>query len=262
MYTPNQFHETARTAAREGGAILKQYFETDLAVQFKEDNTVVTRADTESERAVRTIIEQAFPDHAILGEEEGLTTHTSPYRWIIDPLDGTANFVNSIPLFAVSVALEHDGVLLASAVYNPITDSLYSAERGGGVLWNDRPVHVSENTNDTAMISLGQSTRTEDRTLAKKLFVHADQYVKRVRHLASASLELAYVARGGTEGYINLGTKPWDYAAGYLLVQEAGGTITRLDGTPCDHTEPYFIASNGIIHPSLIRLVHDVQHVK
>lgn len=157
----------------------------------------------------------------------------------------------------MSVALAYKGEPIVAAIYNPITDSLFSAEKGKGVFWNGRSVRVSENPANLAMITFGMSSKPEDQKEMKRMFAGSKTYVRRVRHLGSIALELAYLARGGTEGCINLGTKIWDYAAGQLLVREAGGMITDLSGNPCDYDEPYFIASNGIVHPALVELVRE-----
>ena len=143
---------------------------------------------------------------------------------MIDPLDGTANFLNGIPIFAVSIALVHRGVPIVGVVYGPVTDSLYAGERGKGVEWNGKKVTVSDDGAEHAMISFGPGKK--EKAHLNKLFLNAEQFVKSKRYLACAALDLAYVARGGTEGFICLGLNKWDYAAGALLIEEAGGKVT------------------------------------
>jgi len=137
-------YDIAIQAARGGGAILMQYFQkTGLEREIKDDKSFVTAADTESEEEIVSVIRAAYPDHDIVGEESGELGNASAYQWVIDPLDGTTNFVNGIPLFAVSIAVLKDGVPVVGVVYNPATDAMYSAEKGSGLRWNDKPAQVS-----------------------------------------------------------------------------------------------------------------------
>jgi len=252
--------DTAIEAAKEAGEILKSYFETSLEKRLKDDKSIVTEADEKAEASIIEIIKTKYPDHGFWGEESGKQNAQAEYVWVIDPLDGTNNFVNGIPLFATSIGLVRNNVPVAAAVYNPVTDSMFSAEQGKGAWWNGKTMHVSEQGADTAMITIGTSSKAEDKELVHKCFVASKDYVKSVRYLGSAVLELAYLARGGTEGVLNIGTKKWDYAAGSLLVLEAGGAITDFQGKPWDFSQNYFIASNGVIHPHLVRLMQDIQH--
>lgn len=247
--------ETAIEAAKEGGGVLRKYFETNLQRETKEDSSIVTIADREAEEKIVEIIKARYPEHGFLGEEGGETDTGSEYSWVIDPLDGTRNFVNGIPIFAVSIALLKGNEHVASVVYNPLTDALFSAEKGKGSFCNGSQFHVSEQGAKEALVTIGTSIRKENKELVAKFFSHATDYVGAVRYLGSAVLELAYLARGGTEGFINVGTKKWDYAAGTLLVLEAGGTITDFEGCPWDLSNNYFLASNGVIHPALLELV-------
>jgi myo-inositol-1(or 4)-monophosphatase len=254
--------DTAMKAAKEAGAILERYFETSLEKRLKDDNSIVTEADEKAEEKIIENITRMYPDHGILGEESGKQTGAGEYTWIIDPLDGTQNFVNGIPLFAVSIGVVRENMPVVGVVYNPITDTLFYAEQGKGAYWNGHKIRVSAQELNTAMITIGTSSKPEDKDLVRKCFAAANGYVKSVRYLGSAVLELAYLARGGTEGFLNIGTKPWDYAAGSLLVLEAGGTITGFTGGAWNFTNNYFIASNGVIHSSLLQLMETVQHEK
>jgi myo-inositol-1(or 4)-monophosphatase len=249
--------ETAIQAAKEGGEIVKSYFETALVRRTKEDSSIVTEADEKTEQKIVEVIKRKYPDHAFLGEEGGETATGSEYSWVIDPIDGTRNFVNGIPMFAISIALVKGNEHVASVIYNPLTDALFSAEKGGGSFCNGRQFYVSEQSAKTALITIGTSIQEKDKVLVAKFFSHSRAYVGSVRYLGSAALELAYLARGGTEGFVNIGTKKWDYAAGTLLVLEAGGTITDFEGNPWDLRQNYFLASNGIIHPQLVELAKE-----
>lgn len=245
--------EVAILAAKAGGTILKDYFETSVEHEEKDDNSFVTEADKRSEATIRGILTREFPDHNILGEEEGYDDKQSAYSWIIDPLDGTTNFMNAIPIFCVSLALMRGGDVVVAAVYNPVTASLFCATKGGGARWNGRRVHVSGNETKNVIVTFGKSSKKEDAAHVNTLFVAIQKYGYKVRHLGSAALELAYLARGGTEGFVNCGTRLWDYAAGALLVLEAGGTITDWKGEKWKSSERYFVASNGRVHEHLLK---------
>lgn len=244
--------EVAERAVRAGGEILKANFETLLVCEQKKDQSFVTAADKDSEREVVRVIKETFPNVCILGEECGVVEGTSSDRWVIDPLDGTANFMNAIPIFCVSLALVRDNAVVVAAIYNPITDTVFTATVGEGAFVDGVPMCVSDDTKKNVVVTFGKSSKKEDGEGVNTLFVEMQRAGFRVRYLGSAALELAYLARGGTDGYVNLGTNLWDYAAGVLLVQEAGGTITTLDGGKWTLDEQYFVASNGKIHPTLV----------
>ncbi|MDO8564775.1 MAG: inositol monophosphatase [bacterium] len=253
-----QLLNTAIRAAQKGGEVVARYYETGVAREVKDDKSFVTRADKEAEEAIITEIKSQFPDHGFLGEESGKTMGASEYTWVIDPLDGTSNFVNGIPIFGVSVAVLQQGSPVAAAVYQPVGNTLYSAEKGKGTYWNGKPVRVSNGDAQHAMISFGPGKKEKERL--NRIFSRVESYVKTKRYLGSAALELAFLARGGTEGFICLGLNSWDYAAGVLIVEEAGGLITHLDGTPWKFGDgDSFIASNGKIHDKLVSLVASVK---
>ena len=239
----------------KGGEVLSHYFEmTSLERDIKDDKSFATKADTESERAIVSVIEKAFPDHGFLGEEGTDIRPDAEYRWVIDPLDGTNNFVNGIPLFAISIAATVNGVPVISVVYNPITRSLYAAEKGKGATYNGKPVRVSDQKPEMGIITFGPGSKVKD--LLNELMSGTERAsFKSKRYLGATALELGYVARGGTEAYVCLGLKKWDYAAGVLLIQEAGGTVTDFSGGEWNLDIPFFIASNGVAHQAALALV-------
>lgn len=241
------------TAARAAGIILREYFETPLGEEQKMDRSFVTRADKESEAAIIATLARAFPDYGVLGEESGEHIGSGDDRFVIDPLDGTANFMNAIPIFAVSIAHMKGARVMNAVVSNPITDTIFSASRGRGAFVNDAPMRVSDDTKKNVVVTFGKSSKREDGERVNTLFVATQKDGFRVRYLGSAALELAYLARGGTDGYFNVGTHLWDYAAGTLLVEEAGGSITDFSGKPWSAEERYFVASNGKIHDTLVK---------
>lgn len=251
--------EVATAAARKAGALTLRYFEeAGLAREVKDDKSFVTAADTEADAVIVEEIRRQFPDHGILSEESEERTSSSPYRWVIDPLDGTANFVNGIPLFAVSIAVLESGVPVAGVVYQPVGDSLYAAEKGKGFLWRGKPARVSDGGSEHAMVSFGPSKKEKHRL--NQMLSNAEAFVKSKRYLGCTALELGFVARGGTEGFVCIGLNKWDYAAGVLLVEEAGGMITDFEGKPWVFgTSDYFIASNGKVHDALLALAKKAQ---
>lgn len=249
--------ETAIEAAKTAGAILDRYFEmTGLEREIKDDKSFVTKADKEAEAAVVTIIRERYPDHGILGEEGADVNLDAQYQWVIDPLDGTANFVNGIPIFAVSIGILHKGEPFIGVVYNPVTESLYAGEKGKGATYNGKPCRVSDQAADAGIVTFGPARKETERFL--KLFVTAKQkHFKSVRFLGSTALEMGYVARGGTEAFVCTGLSLWDFAAGKLLIAEAGGRVTDYQGQIADVKENYFVASNGVAHDAVLALVAD-----
>ncbi len=246
--------DVAISAARKAGAITLRYFETSVEREEKDDKSFVTRADKEAEASILGEIKKHFPEHSILSEESGAEKKKSEFEWVVDPLDGTGNFVNGIPLFAISIAVVKNGVPVVAVVYQPVGDSLYTAEKGKGTTWKGKPVKVSDGGSEHALITFGPGKKEKVRL--NQLFARVEQFVKSKRYLGCTALELAYVARGGTEGYICLGLNRWDYAAGVLLVAEAGGTLSQFDGAPWQFgASDYFIASNGKVHTTLLELV-------
>jgi len=241
-------------AARRGGEVLLKYFEmTGLEREIKEDKSFVTKADKESETAIIDIVQRELPEHGFLGEEGHDINPGAEYRWIVDPLDGTTNFVNGIPLFAVSIGILHENDVVAAVVYNPVTRSLYAAEKGKGATYNGKLAKVSVQPAEMGCVTFGPGKKDKERL--NVLFSKSEQFVKSKRYLGGAALDLAYVARGGMEGFISIGLNKWDYAAGALLVQEAGGTITDFKGNPWTMEQNYFVASNGVAHSALLQLV-------
>ncbi|HCB35776.1 MAG: hypothetical protein A3H73_00640 [Candidatus Taylorbacteria bacterium RIFCSPLOWO2_02_FULL_50_120] len=245
--------DVAIEAAKKAGEVVLRHFETSIVRHVKADKSFVTAADMEAEAAILREIKKAFPGHSILCEESGAERQDSAYEWVIDPLDGTANFVNGIPLFAVSIATLQDGTPTAAVVYQPVGNSLYTAEKGKGTYWNGKRVKVSDGGGEHAMITFAPGKKEKKRL--NTLLGAAEQFVKSKRYLGCAALDLVYVARGGTEGTFFLGLNKWDYAAGVLLVKEAGGKITDFAGIPWTFgSSDFFIASNGVIHDDLLKL--------
>ncbi len=252
----NKSHELeiAIQAAQEAGKILEKYFETEILKEFKEDKSVVTLADRESEEIIKKIISEAFPTHSIFGEETGQTKNVGEHTWYIDPIDGTRNFANGIPFFAISIALEFEGDIVVGVVYNPVTKSLFYAEKGKGSYLNDKKINVSKDNLENAILVSGKGRNTKDRELARLIVHNLPEKFSGLttRDIGSCALDLAMLARGGFEVSVELGLSGYDFGAGILLVLEAGGMITGLDGGSWKFPEKYFVASNGIFHDKIV----------
>ena len=248
--------DTAIVAAKKGGEVLSRYFEmVGLEWELKDDKSFVTKADEEAEQAIVSHIREQYPDHGFLGEEGSHTKTDAEYVWVIDPLDGTKNFLNGIPLFAVSIALLRRREVIAAVVYNPTTRSLYAAERGRGATYNGKKITVSKQPAEMGIVTFGPGQK--DKETLNRFFAASENFFKSKRYLGATALELGYVARGGTEAFVCIGLKKWDYAAGALLVSEAGGTLTDYKGGAWNIEENYFLASNGVAHDALMKLVGD-----
>lgn len=247
--------ETAIEAAKKGGEVALKYFETELEHEIKDDKSFVTIADKETEAAIIGVLKEKFPDHSFLAEETGESGSKSEYMWVIDPIDGTANFVNGLPLWAISIGLVKNGEVIAAVIYNPVINLLVHAEKGKGLWCDGVRLHVSAQGKDKAMITVGVGKAPGVKDQLAALFRESPKFIKTYRYVGSAALELALLARGGTEAFISLGNSKWDYAAGVLLVQEGGGKITGLKGKPWHFEENYFIASNGVVHNEILELI-------
>lgn len=229
-----------------------------LQVSRKGPGDFVSQADLQAERLLRTELQKARPDYGFMLEEGGeIPAKDGRHRWIIDPLDGTTNFLHGIPHFAISVALERDGDLIAGVVHNPVTHENFWAERGAGAFMNDRRLRVSGRSDlSSAVIGTGLpfiGVGDHPAYLAKLAKVMAA--TAGVRRMGAASLDLAFVAAGRFDAYFEYGLKPWDVAAGILLVREAGGFVTEISGKKGLITSPDFLAGSANMHGPLSLLL-------
>ena len=221
-------------AARVAGNIIAKGFEnqSELNVEAKGSNDFVTRIDKEAEQAIISKIQQSFPDHSFIGEEGGVVAGDDDFKWIIDPLDGTTNFIKGIPHFAVSIALMHKGRLDQAVIFDPIRGELFTASRGAGAQLNGFRIRASK-AKELDQTILATALPFKDKT---SLPAYIDSFTKiyskagDIRRCGSAALDLAYVAAGRYDGYWEKGVKPWDIAAGELMVREAGGLVTDYNG--------------------------------
>lgn len=248
--------------ARDAGRILAERFgRVSLQVTHKGDIDLVTESDLAAERLIVERIRSYYPRHSILAEEAGTVTRDerpSDYKWIIDPLDGTTNYAHGYPCFCVSIALEHKSEIIIGVIYDPIRDELFAAERGGGATLNGRRIRVSEIDDlNRALLCTGFPYDVRGRNNFARHFTNFIMTAQAVRRDGSAALDLAYVACGRFEGFWEEGLRPWDVAAGVLLVEEAGGRVSRYDGTPFNIYTPPIMSSNGLIHEAMMRVLQD-----
>ena len=240
--------------AREAGALLMEYFDKNIRIEYKGDADLVTAADRNSEKLIRERIRQTWPGHDVLGEEEGLRDTGSEYRWYVDPLDGTTNFAHGFPVFCVSMGLQHQGEMIAGVVYDPTRDELFAAERGQGATLNERPVHVSgTKLLKESLVGTGFPSHKRHKNPNIHFYHQITLRSHGARRAGSAALDLCYVACGRMDGFWEFNLNPWDTAAGVLTVQEAGGRVTNFSGGPFELNSREVLASNGFIHEELVR---------
>ena len=248
------FLTTAIEAAKAAGAIQLEGLRRRHRVEFKGEINLVTEVDRACEARILEIIRERFPDHDILTEESPQALRGSPYRWIVDPLDGTTNYAHGYPIFATSIALQHKGELVVGVVYDPTRQELFTALKGGGAWLNGERIRVSE----TKELRLGLLATgfpydlKEDPINNLDHFQNMMMHAQAVRRDGSAALNLCYVAAGRFDGFWELKLWPWDVAAGCLIVQEAGGTVTDFEGRTVDIYGLEIVASNGLIHRQMV----------
>lgn len=253
-----EISEVLSAAVKSGGAVIRDNFRGSFLVENKEGvNNLVTEIDKQAEAVIIECIRKAFPDHAILSEEIGQLATEADYRWVIDPIDGTVNFVHGIPICCVSIAVLYKDELLMGAVYNPMMEELFWAEAGKGAWLNKQPISVSSKDNfEKACLVTGfpyewpeggeHPVKVFERFILKKL---------PVRRLGSAALDLCWVACGRFDGFWEYQLNAWDVAAGILIVREAGGVVTNFSNTPSGLFDKEILATNGKIHESMRQLI-------
>jgi myo-inositol-1(or 4)-monophosphatase len=250
------YREFIEATAREAGALLRERIDDLHTIGYKGEINLVTEADRLSEALIVERIRGSFPDHGILTEESPEIANGSRFRWIVDPLDGTTNYAHGYPVFCVSIALEMEGMIHLGAVFDPMLDELFIAERGAGAFLNGRRLTVSREAKlSRSLLATGfpydlRENRNNNINYFDVMILNAQA----VRRAGSAALDLAYLAAGRFDGFWELKLAPWDMAAGWLLVEEAGGVVTDLHGDPFDLYSPHILASNGLIHSEMSRM--------
>lgn len=257
----NPFLKTAIEAARIGGDILLESMQQDETIQVtrKQKFDFVTQVDLRSEEAIVSYLRNQFPDHQILAEESGGSRDKDTFVWVIDPLDGTKNYIHNFPMFAVSVALLWGDEILVGAVLDPIRDELFYAEKDKGAYLNGSPIKVSENTDiSSCLIATGFPFRAKHLTGPYfTAFVSMFHQVSDLRRSGAAALDLAYVACGRLDGFWEIGLNLWDIAAGTLLVQEADGRVGGFFSEVDHLSTGNLIATSGKIHPEIQKHVQN-----
>jgi len=251
--------KTCEEAARQAGATLLDWM-GKTSVRYKGRADMVTEADLAAQEAIRGVVLGSFPEHSLLGEEDSPAQRAgrrTEYRWIADPLDGTTNYVHGVPHFAVSLALERNGVPLVGAIYDPLLEECFTAAAGQGAWMNGQPIRVSQVARlADALACTGFPYDLQRDSPDLLVFLEAAFCCQSMRRMGSAALNLCYLAAGRFDVIWNFATKIWDVAAGVLLVQEAGGVVTAPEGGPFLLEEARYIASaNPLLHEQLRQLV-------
>jgi myo-inositol-1(or 4)-monophosphatase len=246
-------------ATKAGAAQMQHFFNGAFKVTSKDGrNDLVTEADHAAEKAIFDVIQKHYPEHFILGEETGEIKTNSEYKWIVDPIDGTINFANGIPICCVSIAVEKEGEIILGAVYNPFMNEFFLAEKGSGAFLNDKKIIVSakDDVTKSCLVTGFPYTYLDTPNGPLQVFEKLIRKAIPVRRLGSAALDLCWVAASRFDGFYEHKLQPWDAAAGYLIVEEAGGLVTNFAGEKYSVYQPHILATNGKIHDALRAVIN------
>lgn len=249
--------DIAKEAALTAGKFLEKNYDRQTEIEFKGAIDLVTQKDRESQQMIYKIIKDSFPQHSILGEEDLNVEKDKELLWLIDPIDGTTNFAHSLPIFCVSIAFMEKGIPQVGVVYVPLLDELFHAVRGKGAFLNKKQIHVSKKT-ELGKSLLGTGFPYDRRVSEINNVDHFNKFIVRalcIRRMGSAAIDLCYTAAGRFDGYWELKLFPWDSAAGMLMVEEAGGTVTDFSGNPFDPFKKECLASNSHIHSQMLEVL-------
>ena len=251
--------EVAVAAARAAGEILRAGFGGEQSVRYKGEVDPVTEVDERAEKKIGGMLREAFPDYGILAEEGGAMPGGGEHRWIVDPLDGTVNYAHGLPVFCVSIALERAGELVLGVVHDPMREETYVAE-GGGATLNGSPIRVTDTAEMIrALVATGFPYDRDTMPAALDLFARFAVVTQGMRRLGSAALDVCYVAAGRFDAYYERGVRPWDIAAGALILEEAGGTVTDFRGEKLDLDGLEIVASNTALHPPIVDVTREAE---
>jgi myo-inositol-1(or 4)-monophosphatase len=251
--------DAAAEIAREAGSLLAELFTQPLEISYKSRSDLVTVADRRSEALIVGRLRGRFPDHAIVAEEGGNHRSSSDYCWYVDPLDGTTNYAHGYPIYAVSLGLAYRGEVIAGVVYDPTHNHMYSAERGAGAYLNNQRLHVSPTEKlSESLVATGFPPFGTNLDLNIQFYFHFTELSHGIRRAGSAALDLCNVAAGRFEGFWELKLNPWDKAAGTLLVTEAGGRVTDVQGGAFNVLGDDVFASNGLVHDQMLKVFAEV----
>ena len=247
---------TAIEAAKEAGRFLKYSVGRVRSIEMKqgEERNLVSEIDKGSEARIIEIIKRRYPHHAILAEESGASNASSDYKWVIDPLDGTTNFLHGVPIFCVTIGIEFKGEIVAGVVYDPNLDELFTAEKGSGAFLNGKRLKVTSTSKliESLLVTGFPYNIAQNPDNAIGHFVNLLVEGRGIRRLGSAAIDLSYVAAGRFDGFWEVNLNPWDMAAGVLFVREAGGKVTNFVGGESTIYEKQILATNGMIHQAMI----------
>lgn len=257
MNVSAQESSVALSAAVRAGTFIRKSLGKVKTTAYKGEINIVTDVDRSAEGIIVRSIQRAFPDHSIFSEEMGRDERDGEFTWIIDPLDGTTNFVRSFPFFCVSIALEQSGEILLGVIYDPMREELFFSRKGEGAFLNRKRIRVSRISRlSEGFLSTGFAYGV--RTAKNKNISNFSRFLKRslaIRRAGSAALDLSYVACGRFDGFWEMELHPWDCAAGILLVKEAGGKVSQFNGKKFDLRCKEMLASNGLIHDQMVRVL-------
>jgi myo-inositol-1(or 4)-monophosphatase len=254
------FKSTLIEAAHAGASEILRFFNGQFKISNKAGvNNLVTEADHASEKAILALIKSKFPAHSVLSEETGEIIQDSNYKWIIDPIDGTVNFAHGIPLNCVSIGLEKDGEMLMGVVFNPHMNEFFFAERGQGATLNDKKISVSEQSEvlSACLVTGFPYTYINMKNGPLEIFERFIRNGVPVRRLGSAAIDLCWVAAGRFDGFYEHKLEAWDSAAGYLMVEEAGGSVTDFNGEKYSPYQHRLLATNGKIHEEMLAIINN-----
>jgi myo-inositol-1(or 4)-monophosphatase len=251
----------ATEAVLRAGAIQKERLGGEFQVFHKGVIDLVTEVDRACEDAILEIVRGRFPGHDIVTEETALALTGSRHRWFVDPLDGTTNFAHGYPFFCASVGLAVDGEMAAAAVYDPVKEELFTAERGSGAHLNGRRLRVSSSSElvRSLLVTGFPYDVHDDLAGPLELFNRFIAHARAIRRDGAAALDLCYLAAGRVDGFWEVRLQPWDVMAGALVIEEAGGRVSRFDGTPIGFRADEVLASNGVLHPAMMRVLEGVR---
>ncbi|PWT77139.1 MAG: inositol monophosphatase [Bacteroidetes bacterium] len=252
--------QTLIKAAEAGAAVIQEYFEGSFEISNKEGvNNLVTEADHASEKAIFEVIKKEFPSHFILSEEAGEIVMDSTYKWIIDPIDGTVNFAHGLPLCCVSIGVENNGEMVMGAVFNPFLNEFFFAQKGYGATLNEKKISVSKETEvmKSCLVTGFPYTYLDLPNGPLEVFSRLIRKGVPVRRLGSAAMDLCWVAAGRFDGFYEHKLQAWDSAAGFLIVEEAGGKVTDFSGKRYSPYQPQIVATNSLIHDELLSWIHN-----
>ncbi|MCL5005490.1 MAG: inositol monophosphatase [Acidobacteria bacterium] len=245
--------------AREAGSLIAEFSKRPIEISYKRKSDLVTEADRRSEALIVDRLRRHFPQHAIVAEEGGGQATGSEYCWYVDPLDGTTNFAHGFPVYCVSLGLACRGEVIVGVVYDPTREELFQAERGAGAYLNDQRISVSKTAHlSEGLLATGFPPFATNHDLNLQFFFKFTHFSHGIRRAGAAALDLCSVAAGRLEGFWELKLNPWDKAAGALLVMEAGGRVTDLAGGAFDLRRDEVVASNGLVHDSMLQIFTEV----